>query len=227
MIKLISLYGFNYLFNCFRFVDFPWFCILSYIFIVSLIPNNEIRIVHPHIAVIPTLFLSPSHPNCMASRGNGESVQSTSPYGAAALSPRLRPPPWDLRGGSLQTELRFRSFTGCTFESDRYPHVYRSILVQRKSYKFESLYLYEQPASILLVQASVHTAKNKLSKHAQEKGLDLAGFRKTCASVKTKQLFELDPYTYFLGKVRNVYLISSFGPKHLTICYFSSTIICN
>ena len=51
------------------------------------------------------------------------------------------------------------------------------------------------------VQASVHTAKNKLTKNVQEKGLDPAEFRKTYMSLKTKQLFELDPYTYFLGKV--------------------------
>lgn len=51
------------------------------------------------------------------------------------------------------------------------------------------------------LQASVHTAKNKLTKNVQEKGLDPAEFRKTYMSLKTKQLFELDPYTYFLGKV--------------------------
>ena len=47
----------------------------------------------------------------------------------------------------------------------------------------------------------MHTAKNKLTKNVQEKGLDPAEFRKTYMSLKTKQLFELDPYTYFLGKV--------------------------
>jgi len=47
----------------------------------------------------------------------------------------------------------------------------------------------------------VHTAKNKLAKNVQEQGLDPAEFRKTYESLKTKQLYELDPYTYFLGKV--------------------------
>ena len=58
-------------------------------------------------------------------------------------------------------------------------------------------------------QASVHTAKNKLTKNVQEKSLDPAEFRKTYMSLKTKQLFELDPYTYFLGKVSHVVLGST------------------